>query len=152
MPFVEQAIGDAQEQQPVPEGRYDLRAESCTDKENQETGRTSYEIVLKIENPPEEVKSPMDIFFYLPMVKEDDSDKARAFLLLQQKRFFEAFSVPYEATGFDPDDIPGSTAGNIHVIPAEFEGRKKNEINLPPAPMEDGDSMKKSGGKRRRRA
>ena len=101
---------------------------------NQTSGRTSYMCVIKIENPPEDVKVASDIFFFLNMVNEGDSDKGKEFMLLQQRRFFEAFSIPYEASGFDPDDIPGATASNIHVTLGEYEDKPKNELNLPPAP------------------
>lgn len=150
MPFVEQAVGDAQEEQPVPEGRYDLLVDSCEEAVNETTRRTSYRCFIKIQNPPEDIKNAASIFFNLSMVMSDDSEKARNFMLLQQRRFFEAFSIPYEANGFDPDDIPGATAGNIHVTVGEYDKRAKNELNLPPVPEETAE--KKAGGKRRRRA
>jgi hypothetical protein len=108
MPFIESAVNEAQEAVNVPEGVYDLRVQSVGEAKENDKGKSSFQVVITVEDP--EYPNAAGIYHYISLVHPDDEPKTKAFKLLQQRRFLEAFNIDYSDAGFDTDDFPGATA------------------------------------------
>lgn len=141
MPFIESAVTQAQEAEVIPEGHYDLRIHSTKDRHNEEKGTDSIEVMILVESVDHPNAQPLN--FYLPLVGVNDEPKTKQFKLLQQRRFLEAFGIPYNETGFDTDDFAGASA-NLPVTQGEVTPKDtskpkymKNEIVLPRLAAED---------------
>lgn len=130
MSFIEIPLEGTMEEQTVPENTYSVRVESADEKTNNETGRFSIMCIIRVEDPPEDNPNPATIFHFLNIPNNGDEKKAVDFMMLEIKRFLVAFDVPFEGNGFNPEDIPGSTA-ELLVTEGEYEGQPKNELRLP---------------------
>jgi hypothetical protein len=109
MPFIEQAVSDAVEDELVPEGEYELRIVAHETKENKAGTGELIQVQIEITDPPEGIKSPAPIFHYLSLVGPNDEPKSKSFKLRMQRRFLECFSIPFEGNGFNDDDFDGAT-------------------------------------------
>ena len=135
MGLIEMPLGDAREPETVSDGRYDLRIEAQEEKENPNTGKKSIQVIIKIENPPAGVE-PMEIMHFIALPRPDDTPQGRKFKLLQTARFLHLFDIPYNEGGFDPDDLPGSTASGVTVTQGDVEGYgPRNNIDLSAHPL-----------------
>ncbi len=147
MPYIEQQLDTASEEEVVPEGRYDLRCEDCRDYEKD--GKKMLIVDVSVVNPPPEIKDAAKIAHFISLAGPDDDEDKKKFKLRFQKRFFHAFGVAHEGGGFNSDDIPGSTASNMLVKQRtlEGEGRVVNTIELPAVPS---GAEEPSTGRRKR--
>jgi hypothetical protein len=109
MPFIEQAVSDATEDELVPEGEYELRIVAHETKENKAGTGELIQVQIEIMDPPDGIKSPAPIFHYLSLAGPNDEPKSKSFKLRMQRRFLECFSIPFEGNGFNDDDFDGAT-------------------------------------------
>lgn len=130
MSFIEIPLEGTNEETSVPENVYTLRVEAAQEMTNDETGRFSILCIINIEDPPAEVDNPAAVFHYLNIPNKKDDAKASKFMMLLNKRFLVAFGVPFEGNGFNPEDIPGSTA-ELLLTEDEYKGVIRNSIKLP---------------------
>jgi len=147
MPFVEVPVEDAKEPEIVPEGEYEVRCESATEKRNRDDTRDLIVVSVAIMNPPDGC-NPQTLFHQIALPNENDSDRGREFMLLNLRRFLECFHVPFEGGGFNTDDIPGSSGkcriGLEEVIREGVStGEKRNVLVLPRLKAEAGPVGKK---------
>lgn len=159
MPFIEVAIADAKESEAVPEGAYDLRIISSEVRDSKK-GKPMLVVGIAIESGEHPNASPLTEYFSLP--SGDDEPRSALFKQLQIARLLQAFEVPHEDAGFDPDDLVGCTAEGVKVIQRLVEEDKDgnkleepftvNEIQLPRLRSEPKEEPKKAaaGGKRRK--
>ncbi len=150
MPFVEQAIADAKEGHLCSEGRHDLRTIKADLKKSKDGSRDIVQCTILAEDEDENC---IPITHVLVLTLPDD--EYANLHLVGQKRFFEAFKIPYEDNGFDPEDIPGHSASGIMVRHAPNEGDPENpytRLDLPRLPDEDDEEQEPKKGKRKRRA
>lgn len=148
MSFVELGteFGDTQEAQVVPEGRYDLTAQSIEYTNTSE--KHNIRVIITHDDPPNENTAP--IFHYLALPKADDEDEKRKVKMLMTKRFLHWFGVPFEGNGFDMNDIPGCSASKMPVTLENYEGRDQNKLDLPMLPKEGSEGKAKASSSRRR--
>lgn len=136
-------FGATQEATLVPNGAYDLRATGFLYEEDKHRIRVN----LEVENPPEGLDDVAPIFHYIFLpAPEDDADKSKSKMLFA-KRFLYLFGVPYTDEGFDPEDIPGTSARKVTCEQEEYDGRHNVRIKLPQLP----EDLQASSGKRRPR-
>ncbi len=121
--FVElPGLDDTKEQEPVPEGEYDLRVirfEPSTSKK----GAPMFVAQIRIE----EQDAPL-IYDYM-MLPEPDGEY-NDMRLRGIARFLAAFEVPTEGNGFNPEDVEGSTAHLM--VTQEIEPKKDENGNIIP--------------------
>ncbi|PWT71752.1 MAG: hypothetical protein C5B59_17385 [Bacteroidetes bacterium] len=160
MGFIKQSLSDVKEAEVVPgEREYDLRVVSVTSKKSkawEEAGNDSdnmIQLVIAIEDPEFPDASP--IFENIMLTRPDDGDpKTTTFnkmALLKQRRILECLGVPYEADGWDPDDLIDAT-GRATVLKVEAEdkngkktGEYRNEIRWPRLAREEKEEGRSSG-------
>lgn len=127
MAFIAQALDDAQESQPVPQGEYDLRILKAERKESAK-GNMMTAVLIKVEDP--EYPNASLINHFLVDVTKDTPPNQAYMRLLDLKRFLQAFGVVYEGNGYDDEDLPGST-GRMTVDQEENDGMVFNRLRLP---------------------
>lgn len=145
MPFIEVALGDAKEQEAVPEAKYPLRVVKSEDKQSK-GGNQMTAVTLRIEDPNYPNAQLVNHFLVYPNSKTIDSTKD--LFLRNINRFLHAFNIPGEATGFNTDDILGATA-EVFLEQGPFseeDATPVNRLRLPPVPKEEALTSKK--GKR----
>lgn len=152
MPFVEQAIADAKEGHLCSEGKHDLRCIKAELKKSKDGSRDIVQCTIIVEDEDENC---IPITHVLVLTKPDD--EYANLHLVGQKRFFEAFKIPYEDNGFNPDDIASTTATGIMVRHAPNDADPENpftRLDLPRLPDEgdEGETTNKKAKPRRRRA
>lgn len=159
MPFIAAPMADAREDELVPEGEYELTIDSYEEKDGKKEGRTNLQIMITIDNPPAETKSPAPIFHYLSLPHEDDEPKSASFKLRMMRRFLEAFSIPFEDNGFDSDDLNGAKATLLVTQqeimrgdPPRPTGEYSHALRLPKFRNERDEEEEKETPRRRRRA
>lgn len=132
MSFVEVPLGAAQEAEAVPEAEYDLRVakfEQTTSK----AGNNMYKAIVLVESEDHPNPSPIVEYLTLPNGADDEHANMK---LLNIKRFLAIFGVPMEESGFNDEDVVGST-GRCHVVnetyePEDGEPREQNKLRMPP--------------------
>lgn len=138
MPFISAALGDAQEASSVPEGNYHLRIvkveNTKTAGKNGKAVRDMTKVLIRIEDPEYPNASPINHYMTYP-VSGDEAD-TRNMMLLNIRRFLAVFDVPWDANGFNTDDLQGAEGdcliGQRTVEPED--GRPPytvNELQLP---------------------
>jgi hypothetical protein len=122
MSFIGAPLKDAKEKEPVPEGEYDLIIEAAELIEKDGKQRVSIRHSIQGE------KDAPAVFHNIFLTLSDDEDKANTQLLFM-KAYLELFEIPYKGTGFELDELPGSTA-TCNIGQREWEGKVFNEIKL----------------------
>lgn len=149
MPFIEQAIADAQEDVCVPEGAYDLEiiaGELKTSKKAAEKGEEDNMIQVMIRIDSEEYPNASTLFHHLMLVKDPNYEYNHLWLR-DMKRFLVLFSIPHEGTGFDLDDFAGATAKQVLLkVDENDRGEEQNVIVLPKVQEEEKNASRTSGG------
>jgi len=114
-------LNDLPEQNPVPEGNYDLIVEGSKLKPE----NMCISVWLTIAGEPE----AETVFHNLSLPKNDDEDEKKINKLRFLKAFMQKFSIPYGDNGFNEEDLIGARA-NCHLIQEEYKGRISNKIKL----------------------
>ena len=122
MAFIEIDLGGVKEAEAVPEGTYDLRV-AAFDLMKSKKGNDMYKAVIIIEDERYPNAKPMSEYLTLP--GKDHDEAARAFLLRSLKRFLAVFGVPFEANGFNDEDVVGATG---HCLVVQDEPDENGEI------------------------
>jgi len=135
MPFIEQAVGDAQEQETVPAGRYQLRVDAADPHEKEETGSQSIRARISVLNSPPGI-IPSAIFHFVPLVTGNEVDEEKRQNKLRfQARFLYWFGIPHDENGFNDEDFLGAESiQDLAVTEEPYNGEMRNSINLPPVP------------------
>ena len=141
-PFIEMNLGeDVQEKECAPEGEYSLVAadvkpqEYDIESDDGESGKGQYlQVRLDIEGGDH--YKPVYHNLWLPTAF-DDSDKSYN-KQVSIKRFLHAAGIPFEESGFEPDDIRGARFDCQLVIEVDEDGKypPKNALKLPSMPRE----------------
>jgi len=114
-------LDDIPEQNPVPEGNYDLIIEGS--KLN--PANMCINVWATVSGEPEAAT----VFHNLSLPKADDDDEKKKNKLRFLKAFLQKFKIPYGAEGFNEEDLIGARA-NCHLIQDEYQGRISNKIKL----------------------
>jgi len=122
-------LDSVQEKQLLKEGRYNLLVESAEVKHNEKTGKDNIRVMLSAEGEA----NTMNIFHYLSLPAPSDEDDARAFKLLNLKRFMVQFGIPFD-NGVNTETFAGARAA-CNVTVDEYEGRKNNKLVIDPLPV-----------------
>lgn len=147
MPFVEEEIGGDYEARPVPEGRYKLRVKEFDAEWKSKKGGEGRKAVVEIVSGEDgsEIKGvAAPIILYLMKPDGGDYDDMRRRDL---KRFLTMFSVPFDAKGFDSDDVVGSEAVGLITTEDNEEYGPQNRLTLPK--VEAGEAAAKKPARRR---
>lgn len=127
--FVSLELGDDYEDKPVSEGEYEVRVVSARTGVSKK-GNPQVEIVCVIDEEPE---APA-IYHYMGFPGEDDDDRQRRSKMRNITRFLKHFRVPFETSGFSPEDAVGCTAECMVVQEAYGDdGDISNRIRIPRA-------------------
>lgn len=134
MPLVNVPFNQAAEQEPVPEGTYDLRVQRF-ERRTSKAGNDMYSAMLVIEDPNYPNAAPVNEFFILPKPCDPgDSEQTRknATNLRKLWRFLEAFGISYEQTGFNDEEVEGATGRCLLGQQEDTEsGEIRNTLRLP---------------------
>jgi hypothetical protein len=105
MALVKMALGDAKESDAVPPGEYLVQ---IFDIEEKESSNHNMMTVLKMRIKDRQYPNAKLIYYnIIHATGKEDSDRIQA---LNTARLLQAFDVPYEDGGFDPDDLKGAEA------------------------------------------
>lgn len=134
MPFVNlPGLGDAKEGKAVPESRRPLTVDNVKSYES-DKGRHILQITHRIDDADDDV---LPVTIWLGHPKEDDDARTAKFMLLQLKRYFYMANVPFEADGYNEEDLYGASfEANLTLVENEETGEKYNNIVLPRLPDE----------------
>lgn len=139
-------FANAKEPEIAPDDTYDLRCEGVDEFDDPQNEKKHLRVRIVFEDHDEY----QAIFHYLalpaPWDEKRDADKGNKpgttsrTKMLMLKRFLHAFNIPLTDTGFDPMDIPGSTARlGVKQDAREMNDgtvRRSNVIVLPNLPNE----------------
>lgn len=127
MPFIDlEGIGDVKEKALIPVATYDFVIDDVF-VEPREAGATGIRLRCSAVGMAEEDYQP--IFHYLTAPGADHDTDARAFLLLQIKRFCAIASVKLDG-GLNEEDLMGATF-NCAVDADEYEDRETRKLHVP---------------------
>ena len=124
MPFIKVDLGDAQEQENVPEGSYDLRIIKVEDKDSK-SGNPMTVCTIKVEDP--EYANARLINHFIVQPSKDHTPEVKAMMILNTARFLHTFNIPYTDQGYNSDDLQGATASDVLV---KLEPSADNETIL----------------------
>jgi len=128
MPFINVALDDAKEQEPVPEGEYDLRIVKAEDGESK-AGNAMTTVYIKIEDSA--YPNAALCRHWLTYPDRDTPADQRQMRLLDIKRFLTAFGIAQESKGFNSDDLLGATARCMLSQEEADDGNVYNRLRLP---------------------
>ena len=122
MTFIGAPIKDAKAREPVPEGEYDLVIEAADhiQRDGKEYVSIRHSIVGEADAGA--------VFHSIFLTPNEDAEKWNTQLLFM-KAYLELFEIPYKGTGFELDELPGSTA-TVKLVQREYEGTVSNQIKL----------------------
>lgn len=142
MPFIDTNLGDdIKEKECAPEGAYDLVIEDykINDKEYESNGQKTtgkvIEVFIAIDGASDDYRI---VRHYLSLPNSlDDKDKARN-KALGIKRFMHLCGIPFDASGFNTDDLPGTRfRGNLSVeVDESGKYTPQNRLEVPALPKE----------------
>lgn len=148
MPFIEQALADAKEDIPVPEGEYDLEIIQATPKQSKkyaESGKSGDNMVsVAIAIRSEEYPNAATVFHNIMLVT-DPAYEYNHLWLRDQKRFLTLFNIPHEGNGFDVDDFVGATARSLLKVDQNDRGDDINVLALPRVKEEEHEQARGNG-------
>ncbi len=131
MPFIHMGenLDDLQEDQPVPEGVYDLMIVTKGDMKKSESGRTMIPLGIRIEDPdyPDAALVWHNLVFPLD---DEPEPRTKKLLLLNIKRFLACFNISWGEEGFDDEELDGAK-GKCALVQSEWQGQPRNELRLP---------------------
>ena len=143
MPFIVVALDEAREQEPVPEGEYDLRVVKSENR-NSKKGNPITVVTIRIEDPNFPNAQLMSEVLNYPTAAHIPETKA--LFLRNINRFLHAFNIPGEAKGFNSDDIQGATASKVLLTQETGDdGVIRNKAIFPRVD----EKPKSAGGKRK---
>ncbi len=103
MGYIQVALDEAQETQPVEEGQYPLVIAYVEEKESK-AGSPMIVVGHEIEGEP---NADM-VYHYIVLPTEEDEPKTRNFKLLNLKRYLTLAGIPFDDSGFDTDELLGT--------------------------------------------
>lgn len=128
MPFITTPIDDAKEPEAAPEGEYDLRIVKSEDGESKK-GNAMTTVFIRIEDAA--IPNAAPIRHWLTYPDSQTPADQRQMRLLDIKRFLTVFGIPFEAKGFNTDDLAGAT-GRCYIYQEEGDdGNVYNRLRLP---------------------
>ena len=112
------ALGESQESSPVPEGEYELRIHSVTEKDSK-GGKPMLEILHIVESADYPNAAP--IMHWLSLPTEQDNERAANFKTLQIARYCALFGISTDGDEIDTDDFEGKSA-TVSIEQEQREG------------------------------
>jgi hypothetical protein len=119
-------IDDIQEDQPVPEGEYNLVIIDCKERKNESEELKGLLIICEIEGHQGAANVLHNMALPLP---GDDPTKVSNKLKFI-KRFVSLFKIPVNGGKLNPSDFPGKRA-KAFLTQEEYNGDVSNKIKLP---------------------
>lgn len=126
MPFVNAAL-DVQEREVVSEAEYDLRCGNVDHRHQEDAESPRLVVIVNIEGNPDAAA----IWHTLWLSNKSTDPERRADNDRSNRRFMEVFNIPYEATGFNTDDIPGAVGKCLVVQQMGDDSVNRNKLRLP---------------------
>lgn len=129
MSFIDTGINfdDVREDQPVPEGEYDLVIADVKEKNNDSGNLKNLLVIIEIVGHDGAANVLHNISIPQP---EDDAEKVsnKAKFI---KRFLQLFNIPFQGGSLNLTDFPGKRA-KAFLTQEEYQGTISNKIKLPP--------------------
>jgi hypothetical protein len=100
-------LNEAREAEAVPEGEYEVRIHSVTEKDSK-GGKPMLAVMCLIESADHPDAAPINHYLSLPA--DDDEERSIKFKNLQIARFCQLFGIEVEDDEIDTDDFEGKTA------------------------------------------
>jgi hypothetical protein len=140
MPFVNVKL-DAKESVLCPDGKYDLRIQSASEKKTGEKskipGEPMLEVLILNDTPGPDGETYSPIFHTLMIPTPKTPEKNVQMYKLNIQRFLAMFNIPGDETGFDTDDFAGATAKDATVVQEEGDDDViRNKLKLDRLPDE----------------
>lgn len=127
MPLISIPLGDDWEDKAVPDGEYDLVIEDANEKTSK-AGSEMVEVRIAIQDG--DYPNSAAVWEYLVFPKEDDEERTKRLQMRNLVRFLTVFGIPFEADGFNSEDLIGAT-GRCMLKQEEYEGNVSNKLVLP---------------------
>jgi len=136
-----EGLGDAKEPELLPETKTNLVVEDVHTYESEKNGRTITRIRHNVED--ERYEDANAIMHWMSHPMEDDEPETARLLVLQMKRYLIMTGVPFEATGFNEEDLYGASfEADVIIDENEDSGEQFNKLVLPRLPEEHGGKAK----------
>ena len=123
MGLLDYNLDNVPEEAVAEKGEYEIKLNSCESKPSQ-AGDPMLRAVITI---PEEADVP-DIFHYIMLPKDDDTEKDKNNKLRRLLSFLECFGISHEG-GFDPETLGGQTGYAMIKVTESDEYGKQNAIS-----------------------
>ena len=124
MAFIEVAISEAVAKEAMPEGSYNLVITDAQPYHNDNSGKDSIQCSIGFEDHVE----ASNITHFIALPHESDDAEKRNNKLLGLRKFLEKFSVAFEETGFNVEDLNGARAFMFVKQEVDDEYGPQNEI------------------------
>ena len=128
MSFIKIALDDVKEGEYVPEGVYDLRIIKANDTESKK-GNPMTVVTIRIEDAP--IPNALPVQHYITYPDENTPAEQRQMRLLDIKRFLTLFDVPFDANGFESEDLLGQQAKGHLTQEEGDDGIIRNRLRMP---------------------
>lgn len=126
---------DVHESQPVPTGAYDLEIMSAKAKYAEKpdgSGRFLKSVLCIIEI--KDAKNASSIMHHINLWNKDEDKKKRDFKIVQAKKLYKLFDVPFPKTGINTTDLIGAKASGALVdLNPEKEKSDGSGAKYPPS-------------------
>lgn len=135
MSFIKANLGEVQEPETAPEGRYVLRVQNVQHKEARSSGAPMIVVVHEIDGHPEYAP----VYHNIVLPKDDDEADKVNFKLLNLKRYLHLADIPFDEGGFEDSDLMGAEFEASLSVRVDESGQypPQNEIQLPRLPKEE---------------
>jgi len=127
MPLISIPLGDDWEDKAVPEGEYDLVIEDANEKTS-EAGSEMIECRIAIQDG--DFPNAAAIWEYLVFPKDGVEERTKRLQMRNIVRFLSVFGIPFEADGFNTEDLIGAT-GRCQLEQQEYQNNVSNKLVLP---------------------
>ena len=131
--FIQVPLGDTHEAVLLPEGEFEFICGQPRETTNPETNKSAVVVPLIVQDPPEGTTAEdyEEISHFINLPHNSDDERTKRFKLRLMKRFFILFNIPFEGNGFNPSDIPGSSARCLVTRRTDKNNIPRNQISLP---------------------
>jgi len=134
MSFIELAgLGEAKEPAVQPEGKYFFTVVDVFQYTKEETGNE----VIRVKHAIDGVPDAMPVTHWLSLPGPNDEQDKVSIKILMLKRYLNAAGIPFEANGFNKEDLYGANfESEMTLSEPNDQGTQFNNLRLPRLPYE----------------
>ena len=122
-------IEDIEEPHAMPAGEYLVRVANAEFR-NSKAGNPMLQLICEFPDEP----NGAGVFDFTMLVTKATPEMSKARMLLDLRRKFHAFDVPYSSTGFDPGAFIGQECTMYVAVEQDQNGIDRNRLTPSPIP------------------